>query len=247
MSWYNSFLLSVACHPSCGGSCLNETVEGCIGSCKEGWKKDQNSICVDIDECSLKLHNCKLDQYCLNEPGRFSCNDCPKCCLTCSATDPDKCTVCKHGYVKTEDGRCTDIDECLEGKHDCLPMTYCLNKAGGFSCNKCNQACAKGCEGPLIEDCFDCKDGYRKNENGTGCIDINECVEYPNICQQGKYCLNKKGSYSCKNCDEACHICFGPGPHSCLSCSQGHTFIKRVCRDASRIKEIEIGEDEDDL
>ncbi|KAF0992879.1 hypothetical protein HZS_3711, partial [Henneguya salminicola] len=239
----NSYLgedgLCQSCHQSCADSCVNNTVEGCQGACKIGWTKGPDGICVDVDECSSNTHTCRPDQRCLNVPGRHYCRNCYKSCLTCNGDEANRCLICKPGYVKTQENTCVDVDECLENTHDCKETTYCHNKEGGFECKKCSKACKGGCSGPLLEDCVDCNEGYQKNTQGSGCIglkinmllliDMNECSD-SSICEKGKYCLNKLGSYKCKNCDEACRTCRGPGPHSCLLCSSDYSMVKGICK-----------------
>lgn len=41
-----------------------------------------------------------------------------------------------------------------------------------------------------------CNEGFRLDDTGVVCIDINECVENPNICSIGE-CINEPGKYYC--------------------------------------------------
>ena len=66
----------------------------------------------------------------------------------------------------------------------------------------CHNSC-KTCKGNKSDDCLSCMDGFRQeenidNEDEMKCTDINECIESPNLCPVGTYCLNNEGSYSCE-------------------------------------------------
>ncbi|CAH1254189.1 SCUBE3 [Branchiostoma lanceolatum] len=74
---------------------------------------------------------------------------------------------CKPGYSwEGQEGenivegfiRCTDVDECATGDHDCpVAETDCVNTRGGYSCV--------------------CKEGFIPDpEDPTSCIDVNECT-----------------------------------------------------------------------
>lgn len=42
-----------------------------------------------------------------------------------------------------------------------------------------------------------CNEGYRLDDAGFMCVDINECLENPNICNVGE-CINEPGKYYCQ-------------------------------------------------
>ncbi|PAA53474.1 hypothetical protein BOX15_Mlig002622g1, partial [Macrostomum lignano] len=55
----------------------------CIGNlctCNRGYKGDGVRTCVDIDECSMGIHDCSPNATCTNNPGSFTC-------------------ACKNGYA----------------------------------------------------------------------------------------------------------------------------------------------------
>uniref|UniRef100_A0A8R1U0Q1 Uncharacterized protein n=1 Tax=Onchocerca volvulus TaxID=6282 RepID=A0A8R1U0Q1_ONCVO len=41
--------------------------------CAEGYKRDPNATCMDIDECSMGTHDCHPVALCTNVPGSFTC------------------------------------------------------------------------------------------------------------------------------------------------------------------------------
>ncbi|CBZ52464.1 putative fibrillin-2 precursor [Neospora caninum Liverpool] len=145
--------------------------------------------CVDIDECLLakkllfskdregqgvtpavrlqqqrELQGGRLlpgrpalcDQKCLNLVGKYECG-------------------CYPGFVLQPDGRCDDINECLDPSlHGCEQL--CVNLPGTYSCQ--------------------CRQGYRPSVEKRGaCVDIDECAENPALCEYG--CTNLPGTYEC--------------------------------------------------
>lgn len=98
-----------------------------IPPCKRGFRRAFNGTCLDIDECSESLHNCRLDlhQYCVNKEGSFEC-------LT-------RLPSCPSGYQYSLGTRqCEDIDECLTGRYTCdaRHLERCVNLPGTYRCVK---------------------------------------------------------------------------------------------------------------
>ncbi|XP_070581750.1 hemicentin-1-like isoform X2 [Ptychodera flava] len=112
-------------------------------------------------------------------------------------TDEDECSgqsVCSHkchnkaggytcscpdGMVLGMDGHsCQDVDECATNNGGCSAWQECINTEGSFRCE------AK------------CSIGYNRAKSGTACIDINECIALPRLCDH--LCMNTIGSYRCR-------------------------------------------------
>ncbi|KFO93049.1 Cysteine-rich with EGF-like domain protein 2-A, partial [Buceros rhinoceros silvestris] len=126
-----------ACHAACK-TCTGSSNKDCR-DCKEGWIKNEEAACVDLDECAASP--CKDHQYCLNTDGSFSCKACDVSCVGCTGEGSDKCKTCAPGYVK-EDEKCTDIDECSLPEKVCLKENQdCVNTSGSYKC-----VCSKGFE-----------------------------------------------------------------------------------------------------
>ena len=100
------------------------------------------------------------------------------------------------GFKITEENSnstiCTDIDECIEGLHECQTrVESCINSQGGYYCQ--------------------CKEGFEKRNSTNECVDINECERNLHNCNilpemilgkfldkfLGKFCLNTEGKYLC--------------------------------------------------
>ncbi|XP_061844931.1 protein disulfide isomerase CRELD2 isoform X2 [Colius striatus] len=103
-----------ACHTACK-TCSGPSNKDCK-DCKEGWIKNEEAACVDVDECAASP--CKDHQYCLNTDGSFSCKDIDECNLpekVCVQENQDcvntsggyKC-VCSEGF-EDKDGTCVQV------------------------------------------------------------------------------------------------------------------------------------------
>nr|XP_061830711.1 vitamin K-dependent protein S-like [Nerophis lumbriciformis] len=82
--------------------------------------------------------------------------------------------VCKPGWK----GQCcnNDIDECSDPEFPAGCNQKCYNIPGSFHCM--------------------CEDGYFLSDN-INCMDVNECLMYPSICQQPATCVNTPGMFDC--------------------------------------------------
>lgn len=69
----NAKLLCSRCHMACDeNGCKGPGSSSCM-SCKEGWIRDSEGGCSDIDECLRQNSPCKSNQFCVNNEGSFTC------------------------------------------------------------------------------------------------------------------------------------------------------------------------------
>ena len=166
------------------GDCTEDTCslnEECVSErsidcrCKLGFKRNQEGICVDIDECSTSDAKCDENADCSNTQGSYSCNcrqgffgtgfrcfvgscsqsNCParQKCISPTSTDCE----CEEGFVQNQ-SVCADIDECTTGSYKCDESEECFNTIGSYTCdyNECNTN---------IHDCNN--DGHCTNTIGS--------------------------------------------------------------------------------
>ncbi|KPJ08534.1 Cysteine-rich with EGF-like domain protein 2 [Papilio machaon] len=102
------------CHKACN-NCKGEGAAACV-ICQTGWELEVD-VCTDVNEC-LKENLCKVNEYCINWEGSYSCKTCDVTCKTCSGKGITNCTSCEVDEILVN-GMC--LDETL--KHQYLLST----------------------------------------------------------------------------------------------------------------------------
>jgi len=193
------------------------------------WFKKQSQI------SELETHLCNNVVKVCCPRGRYGkkCEECPG-----GASSP--CFgrgKCKGDGTRSGKGTCDCnseykgdfCDECSDSHYDAY---------GNLTCKKCHETCADTCTDGTSKGCDKCKDGYV--DDGEGCVDKDEC-EDPNICEHGKFCINKKGHHICNECDPACNGCNGTGRLSCKECNEGWKPSSEDSHGCEDVDECELG------
>ncbi|XP_066580415.1 fibulin-1 isoform X2 [Amia ocellicauda] len=157
-------------------------------SCGTGYELTDSNLCKDIDECDTQTHNCAPEFECQNTQGSFRCR--PR-------------MQCGEGFIQDALGNCIDINECSSQRNPCLPGQLCVNTVGSYNCQRNTISCGRG---------------YHLNEQGTRCIDVDECKGLEPACE-GHTCINVIGSFRCE-------------------CKPGYQFnsIARTCEDVNECR-----------
>ncbi|XP_062373745.1 fibulin-1-like [Sardina pilchardus] len=174
-----------------GEQCIN--TEGSfrcqrLASCGTGYELTDSNLCKDIDECLTATHNCAAEFRCENKPGTFSCLPHSRC---------------EEGYLQDAVGNCIDINECVTLDSPCQPGQTCVNTVGSYTCERHRVTCSRG---------------YHLNEDGSRCLDVDECKSSRPSCE-GHGCVNLLGSFRCE-------------------CQPGFIFnsINKVCEDINECR-----------
>lgn len=144
-----------------------------------------------------------------------------KDCQACPGGADSPCNgrgKCKGAGTRGGNGKCVCDNE-YQGEtcEECSDEYY---DTGNKTCKKCHESCASSCSDGTNKGCDDCKDGYVEDTD-QACVDKNEC-EDTDICKEGTFCFNIKGSFRCHDCDPACDGgCTGSGRRSCVNCKAG--------------------------
>uniref|UniRef100_A0A3P9MLQ3 Fibulin-1 n=1 Tax=Oryzias latipes TaxID=8090 RepID=A0A3P9MLQ3_ORYLA len=157
-------------------------------SCGTGYELTDSNNCKDIDECETGIHNCGPQFNCQNTQGSFRCI--PK-------------AKCDNGFIQDALGNCIDINECVTLTNPCHRGQICVNSLGSYSCQRNSVNCGRG---------------YHLSEDGSRCVDIDECKGSEEVCP-GHACINQVGSYRCE-------------------CATGYNFnsISRTCEDVNECR-----------
>ncbi|XP_073478567.1 adhesion G protein-coupled receptor E5 isoform X4 [Aquarana catesbeiana] len=158
--------------------------------------------------------------------------ECPgnkKCPINDDCDDPSQCP-CMDGYNTTTDKPgnriliyCGDIQECIEGTHNCSTHAGCNNTDGGYFC-ECNKGYRRGNETEFCPS---------DNRTENGCTDIDECKEDPYICGPNDTCKNIDGSYRC-----VCMSGFTNSSHNCTDIDECKEY-PNICGPKGTCKNID--------
>ncbi|XP_019133643.2 uncharacterized protein LOC109142890 isoform X3 [Larimichthys crocea] len=121
-------------------------------------------VCLELTPCSVNNGGCS--QLCSHSQHYNQSSNQTQTRTQCH---------CKPGFTLLDDGRtCRDLDECVEGQHQC--QQRCINTFGSFKCG--------------------CDDGFQPAHDQTSCTDVDECLLPVTGCVFG--CVNTPGSFHCQ-------------------------------------------------
>ena len=232
-----------------GSPCEKCNPEVDCGGCPPGMAMLDGKTCQDLNECALDPSLC-AGGVCVNTEGSYTCRCPPGLTLQVSPTGATSCVDerVEPCYLDYRLGVCTDDIGGLYKKDRCCCT---LGEAWGFGCSQCPKP------GTLAFDEL-CPKGYGFVDN----VDVNECLAFPDMCQNGR-CKNTLGGYDCRcnqgyaldehgitclNIDE-CSIMTGvcgngtcidiPGSFTC-DCDPGFevTPMMQVCMDINECERI---------
>ncbi|XP_037110487.1 fibulin-1 isoform X1 [Syngnathus acus] len=223
--------LNDPCNGKCAQNCESNDTCGCF----KGYKlKPDGKTCEDINECLLGASNCRVGERCINTEGSFRCQREVSCGTGYELTDSNNCkdineceagihncgpefecqntqgsfrclpkVKCGAGFIQDALGNCIDINECVSQTAPCQRGQVCINTLGSYTCQRNSVNCGRG---------------YHLNDDGTRCIDIDECKGPETVCS-GHGCINTMGSYHCQ-------------------CDSGYNFnsISRLCEDLNECR-----------
>ncbi|XP_025412034.1 fibrillin-2-like isoform X2 [Sipha flava] len=172
-----------------GSPCEPCKQDDCGGECNKGYVS-VGKMCRDINECELSPGICRGGGTCVNTEGSFTCVCPPGLTLdttgtVCLDVREEKCyTDFKHGAGVNP----------LDGLY---PKSICC-------CSNIGKAWGGGIEGSISRSELCPRRGTPSFTElcpkGPGFIDrkdINECIEFPGICSNGR-CKNTMGGFTCK-------------------------------------------------
>uniref|UniRef100_A0A8C9L8A5 Fibulin-2 n=1 Tax=Pavo cristatus TaxID=9049 RepID=A0A8C9L8A5_PAVCR len=212
-------------------------VEGnAVCSCLSGYAIMADGIsCEDLDECLTGAHACSRGQLCVNTLGSFYCVNHRVICSEGFILNRHRECVGKmigiNGSPQHHNSHCSampsltililfsfilffplDINECTSLPEPCKPGFNCINTVGSYTCQRNMLTCSRG---------------YHSNEDGTRCVDVDECQTGVHRCGEGQICHNLPGAY---RCDCKMGYQYDAFSRSCIDINECWNYPGRLCQ-----------------
>ena len=134
-----------------------------------------------MNECAVGVAKCSTYQQCVNLDGGYSCIGEFDPANKCDGTQCSAIQNCVPNAYTYQGYSCRDIDECLEGIHDCTVNQLCvnINYGSGYVCQGPADPESKCAPGSLGEaECNGLKATCSPDNSVEGyrCVDIDECA-----------------------------------------------------------------------
>lgn len=198
---------------SCREGKKSATEQKCDSSQRINESRHAFETCCNV--CLFSLQSSRVYHECAIMPERYSLSfdDCcdraslqPTPASTCYSSSDCQC---EPGF-KFLDGKCIDVNECLDEDTKCAPNHRCDNRMGSFECVRETT----------------CGTGYTYNSDTRKCEDVDECKAGDNPCGPLTVCNNTQGSFRCRmarKCPPGM-ILSRTGRCSFVNCSHGSMF-----------------------
>ncbi|XP_053466750.1 low-density lipoprotein receptor-related protein 4 [Ictalurus furcatus] len=191
--------------------------------------------CLDNQQCVLQEWICDGENDCKDMSDEQNCTESSvECgefqwpCASQTRCVPQswRCDGTKDCRDESDEAGCEPVScppdqfqcdslECLDPSLLCNGDADCADKSdegGACKSDTCSDQsqCAQDCyRAPKGTRCW-CRKGYEPVDGGVKCVDVDECVKTPDVCDHS--CMNSGGSYEC-SCNRG--YILEPDGHSC--------------------------------